>query len=127
METLFENSYIRDKNLWKGLYNYFFFRRPAVIACHILTVIALILATIYVVLFGWDNNCISYTILILLMSWHILNYFLQVNAGVKRDREMFDGSPSVKITVTEEYIEHTVSDSVTTQIKFDKIIIGTDA
>lgn len=124
METLFENSYIRDKKHYKELYNYFFFRRPAMIICHIIILIVLITTSVDVILFGWIDNYAFSLVMIFIVILRILNYFLQVNSVVKRDREMFDGSPSVKITVTEEYIEHTLADSITTQMKFDKIKRG---
>lgn len=63
-------------------------------------------------------------LLIIFMLWRILNYFLQVNSSVKRDREVFDGEPTVTTIVTDEYIEHTISAGAATQMKFDKIKRG---
>ena len=40
METLFENSYVRNKELAKEIYRYYYFQRKWLIVCYVLLLLS---------------------------------------------------------------------------------------
>lgn len=121
MEVLFQNTYVRNKDLAKEIYSYYFFRRPVRIFCHIVLLLCILLRVYSIILFGWET--IDYFVLLysFLFFLQIPLYYHQVNTMVKRDLELSRDEITVTTNVTEDYIENINSLGAKTQLKYENI------
>lgn len=120
MDILFENTYVRNKALFKELYAYFYFGRPLMIAFHILFALSIPLHVFNYIMYGWDPVHWLVVFLIFYFFLRIPLYFHQVNTVLKRDRELYDGEISISTVVTDQYLESIAPDG-TVKLSFDKI------
>lgn len=120
MEVLFKNSYIRNKDLAKEVYQFYYFRQKWVVLCYILILIPFF-ATIVSGLFGQAVNWAVVIFVPLYFLFRLFCYFLQVNTMIKRDNELYGKEISVETIVTNEYIQNTVSNGAINQLQYDKI------
>lgn len=122
MDILFENSYVRNKALVKELYAFYFFRRPLIIASHILLALCIPLHLYNYFMSGWDAVHWLLVFLIIYFFLRIPLYFHQVNTVLRRDRELFDGEISISTVVTDQCLEITSPDGAINQFSLEKII-----
>ena len=119
MESLFENTYIRDKKVAKEIYGYFYFRRKFYIIVYIMLVIAFA-ANLVTAICGYSYNLPAFILIPLLFALPFYSYFRQVSILVKRDKEAHGDVVELNTVVTEDFIQITVLTSVS-KVEFDKI------
>ena len=120
MDVLFENGYVRNKQLAKEIYRYFYFRGVG----NILSYSFLLLAFLANVLSRMFEGSYSLFILVfvpLLFSLRFCSYCRKVKMMEKRDREIQGTEIMVKIVVTSEYIQNTTSIGSVTNLEIGKI------
>lgn len=120
MEILFENSYIRNRQLAKEIYRYYYFQRKNLLACYII----LFLCFIADILLAVFENTIIWSILIIvpvLFLFQFYCYCRQVNTMIARDSEVHGKEITVETIVTDEYIQNTASTGAVNKIEYCKI------
>ena len=118
METLFENSYVRNKELAKEIYRYYYFQRKGLIVCYVLLLLSFFgNILIFEKTYNW-GVCIFVPLFFL---FQLYCYFRQVNTMVKRDIEVHGKEISVETIVTNEYIQNTASTGAVNKLEYDKI------
>ena len=120
METLFENSYVRNKELAKEIYRYYYFQRKWLVVCYALLLLSFlgnILTSIFEKTYSW-GVCIFVPLFFL---FQLYCYFRQVNTMVRRDSEVHGKEISVETIVTNEYIQNTASTGAVNKLEYDKI------
>ncbi len=120
METLFENSYVRNKELAKEIYRYYYFQRKWLVVCYILIFLSF-LANVLIAMFEKAVHWGVLVIVPLFFFFQLNCYFRQVNTMVKRDSEVHGKEIAVKTTVTNEYIQNTASTGAINQLEYDRI------
>lgn len=103
METLFENSYIKNREWAKDVFGYINFRRPLIIVFDIFFFLYIVLGIIDIIV---DKN-INVYLFILPIVWIFLQVFIyikNVNVTLKRDLEMHGKPVEVTVIVTDENI-----------------------
>lgn len=108
MEILFENSYVRNKELAKEVYRYYYFQRKWLVVCYALMAISF-LVNLFIGIFEKTTNVAVLIVVPLYLVIPIFCYFNQVNAMVKRDKEVHGKEISVETIVTEDFIQNTAS------------------
>lgn len=120
MEILFENSYVRNKELAKEIYFYSYFQRKLIVVFYILLAVSFS-TNIYLIIFKQIYN---WSVLILVPSFllfQIYGYFRQVNLAVKRDNEVSRKEIVVETIVTNEYIQNTDSTGAVNRLEYNNI------
>lgn len=120
MNILFENSYVRDKQLAKEIYGHHFFRRKFMIICYIVASLSLIANIVNAVLYG-SLYLFGFIIGLFLLAYPVVNYFIVVNTVVKRDMEMHGKEVTAESIVTEDYIQNTLSTGAIISVEYSKI------
>lgn len=120
MEILFENTYVRNKEMAKEIYRYYFFRRKGMIILYILCSLALI-SDIVNAIFEDGSGWYSCIIIPLLLLYIIISYFRTVNLTVKRDAEIHGKEITTDAIVTEDYIQNTLSTGAVISVEYSKI------
>ena len=103
METLFENSYIKNREWAKDVFGYINFRRPLIIAFDIYFFLGVVLDIVDIIV----NKNINVYLFILPIVWIFLQVFIyvkNVNVTLKRDLEMHGKPIEVTVIVTDENI-----------------------
>ena len=107
MEILFENSHVRNKELAKEVYGYYYFKRKIMVALYIILTLSFVdslLIWIFEGMFG-----VALVLVPAYFLFVIYLYLNRVNQMVKMDAESFGKEVTVSITVTEDHLEHTAS------------------
>ncbi len=120
MEILFENSYIRNKQLAKEIYMYYYFQRKWLVVCYALLLLAF-LANILISIFEKTYNWSIFVFVPLFFLFQFYCYFRQVNTMVNRDSEVHGKEISVETIVTNEYIQNTASTGAVNKLEYYKI------
>ena len=120
MEILFKNSYIRNKELAKEIYRFYYFQRKWLVVCYVLIILSF-LANILIAIFEETVNWGVLVFIPLYFLFQVYCYFLQVNTMVKRDSEFHGKEISVETIVTNEYIQNTASTGAVNKLEYDKI------
>lgn len=117
MEVLFENTLVRNKATAKEFYGYFSFRQPVMLFFIVLFLVSFTANLVGLIL----GSTYELTTLIVVPLFFVLvfwRYTRQVNIMLKRDREALGGEVTMRITVTDTYIQSTVdNDPATTGSK----------
>ena len=117
MEALFENSYVRNKELVKELYRYFYLHRKLLFISYVLLFVGFI-ANLLLYILGNEINLVAVIMVPSLYLFQFLRYLLQVNAVVKRDKEVFGDGITVDTVVTEESIQVTASNGAVNKLEY---------
>lgn len=120
MEILFKNSYVRNKELAKEIYRYYYFRRKLAFVCEVLISLSFF-ANILIAIFGETFNWGILIFVPLFFLFRFYCYFSQVNTMVKRDNEVHGKEISVETVVTNEHIQNTASTGAVNTVEYDKI------
>lgn len=121
MDVMFENSYIRTKELFKEIYRFIYFKRPVYIFFDILLGLSF-LANIVCLIYGYQFNNIPLIIVPLFYSIQFYKYFKAVNVSIKRDNEINPDTPfHVNTIVTKEFFQSATSTGSVNQLKFSQI------
>ena len=120
MEILFENSYVRNKELAKEIYRYYYFQRKWLVVCYALLLLSF-LSNIFISIFEKTYNWGIFIFVPLFLLFQLYCYFRQVNTMVKRDSEVHGKEISVETIVTNEYIQNTASTGAVNKLEYDKI------
>ena len=120
MEILFENSYVRNKELAKEIYRYYYFQRKWLVVCYALLLLSF-LSNIFISIFEKTYNWGVCILVPLFFLFQLYCYFRQVNTMVKRDSEVHGKEISVETIVTNEYIQNTASTGAVNKLEYDKI------
>ena len=103
METLFENSYIKNREWAKDVFGYINFRRPLIIVFDVYFFLCIVLGIVDIIV---EKN-INIYLFILPIVWIFLQVFLynkNVNITLKRDLEVHGKPIEVGVTVNDECI-----------------------
>ncbi|MBE6727073.1 MAG: hypothetical protein E7562_00320 [Ruminococcaceae bacterium] len=120
MKILFKNSYVRNKDLAKEIYRYYYFQRKWLVVFYILIFISFI-ANILITIFEKTYNLSVLIFVPLYFLFRLYCYFRQVNTMVKRDDEIHGKEISVETIVTNEYIQNTATTGAVNKLEYDKI------
>ena len=120
MEILFENSYVRNKELAKEIYRYYYFQRKWLVVCYALLLLSF-LSNIFISIFEKTYNWGVFIFVPLFLFFQLYCYFRQVNTMVKRDSEVHGKEISFETIVTNEYIQNTASTGAVNKLEYDKI------
>ena len=121
MEILFENSYVRNKELAKEIYRFCYFQRKGMVICYILlslSFVANILISVFEKTYDWS---VFLSLPVIIFFVQLYCYFRQVNAMLKRDSEVHGREISVDTIVTDEFIQNTASTGAVNKLEFNKI------
>lgn len=109
MDILFENSFIRTKELLKEIYRYFYFKRPINIIFEVILGLLFLGSIIFKIIYPYYNN-VALIAAPIFIFWQFYFYFKSVNTMVKRDNEINGGNPiRIDTVVTDEFIQTTSS------------------
>lgn len=120
MEILFENRYVRNKDLAKEMYRYLIFQRRVMVVSYVFILLALLinLAAILVYkIYNWEIIILA----LLLLLFQAFRYYFGVKSFARRDQEAFGKELEVQTIVTADHFECTASNGAVTQVTFDKI------
>lgn len=120
MESLFENSYVRNKELAQEIYRYYYFQRKFLVACYIIISLSFF-ANVLMIIF---ENTVNWGILAfvpLFFFFQIYCYFRQVNTMVKRDIEVHGKEISVETIVTDDFIQNKASTGAVNKLELNRI------
>ena len=120
MEILFENSYVRNKELAKEIYRYYYFQQKWLVVCNILLLLSFF-ANVLISIFEDTYNWSVFVFVALFYVFQFYCYVRQVNTMVKRDSEVHGKEILVETIVTNEYIQNTASTGAVNQLDYDKI------
>ena len=120
MEILFENSYVRNKELAKEIYGYYYFQRKWLVVCYALLLLSF-LGNILILVFEKTYNLGVFIFVPLYFLFQFYCYHRQVNTMIMRDREAHGKEISVETIVTNEYIQNTASTGSVNKLEYDKI------
>ncbi|MBE6789351.1 MAG: YcxB family protein [Ruminococcaceae bacterium] len=120
MEVLFENSYVRNKQLAKEIYCYYYFQRKWLVVCYVLVSISFIVNLLGAI-FKYSYNLTSLVYAPLLFLFMFYCYFRRVNASVKQDNELYGKEVSFTTIVTDEYIQNTASTGAVNKFEYNDI------
>ena len=120
MEILFENSYVRNKELAKEIYRYYYFQRKWLVVCYALLLLSF-LSNIFISIFEKTYNWGVFIFVPLFLLFQLYCYFHQVNTMVKRDSEVHGKEISVETIVTNEYIQNTALSGTVSKIEYNRI------
>jgi len=120
MEIFFENSYVRNKELAKEIYRYYYFQRKWLVVCYALLLLSF-LSSIFISIFEKTYNWGVFIFVPLFLLFQLYCYFRQVNTMVKRDSEVHGKEISVETIVTNEYIQNIASTGAVNKLEYDKI------
>lgn len=110
MDIIFENRYLRTKEVHKEIHSHYFFKRPLVIVEYILLALVMILCILslpFPDVFPLRSVAIFWLpISVLAVAAMIIQYVKTVNISQKRDLEINDGKPvEVRMILTNDVIE----------------------
>lgn len=120
MEILFKNGYIRNKELVKEIYRFYYFQRKWLVVCYVLISLSFF-ANILIALFEQTVNWGVLIFVPLFFLFQLYCYFRQVNTMVKRDSEVHGKEIAVETVVTNEYIQNIASTGAVNKLEYDKI------
>ena len=120
METLFENSYVRNKALSKEIYRYYYFQRKWLVVCYVLLSLSFI-ANILLAIFEKTYNRGVFIFVPVFFLFQFYCYFCQVKTMLKRDVEVYGKEISVETIVTDMFIQNTASTGSVNKLEYDKI------
>jgi len=121
MEILFQNSYVRNEKIVKEMFRYLYFQRKFY---KVLLILHGIVFFINLFLFLEIKDYEMLWVLSLgplLIFFIFLCYFSQVNATLKRDREICENGVEVDILVMEDWIQTAASTGAVTKLEYNKI------
>jgi len=120
MEILFENSYVKSKQLTKEIYRYYYFQRTWLVFCYVLISLSFV-ANILVAIFEKTYNWGILIFVPLYFLFQLYRYFREVNTMVKRDDEIHSKEIAVETIVTNDYIQNTATTGAVNKLEYDKI------
>lgn len=120
METLFENSYIRNKAFVKEFYRYYYFEKSSVMIAYSVILLSFLIS-IFLAVFCGIYNWFVFSVVPLLFLFQLYRYFYQVNIILKRDRELAEEDITVHVAATEDFIQNTTSLGAVGRLGYDKI------
>ncbi len=120
MEILFENSFVRTKDLAKEMYAHHFFLRRGAVFFHIFFAVCLVLQIVSGVMTG-DLDFLIIGLIVFVYAFQIFCYFRMVSLSHKRDLECFAKDPEIVAFVTEDYIEYGTSDGTKSKLMYTAV------
>ena len=120
MEILFENKYTRDKEWAKDIYSYICFRRPIIIVFDIIFALYILIGIYNLI----TLNIVNWSFIFIPVIWCVYISFLyirNVNTVINRDLEMHGKAIDVTVTVAEDMIKQSQSNSSEFQLNYSDI------
>ncbi len=117
METLFANRYTRTGEWAKDIYGFIYFRRPVMIALHLMIMLYLA-AGVAKLVFWNDFDVFFFGFPVFFELWTVLFYRRNSSAVLKRDLEIHGKPIEVVVEVTEEGIRQTQSTGSEFKLKY---------
>ncbi len=120
MEILFENTFVRTKEIIKETYSYLFFKRPVVLIAYALMALIFLFCLWEGVIYGWYNTFVLVFVPVY-FALRIWSYHRNVNTMAKRDLEQFGSEITVTNTVTEQYLQCKSLNGFDIKLEYDHI------
>ena len=120
METLFENSYVRDEKFAKDIYKYLYFYRVSIIISYAFLLLVFCTNILLWIFEGYHNSFI-FIFIPLLFAFRLYSYFRSVKMLIKRDREVHGKEVTMESVVTGAYIQSTESTGSVSQLEIGRI------
>lgn len=121
MEILFKNKFIRNKEMAKEIYGYYYFKRKfSMITLILIGVFAIENFVFFILNPSFDLPIVAFSVAVFVVAFRIYCYIYQVKTLVKRDMETNGQEVEIDVYVTQDYIQLTVSSGGITKIEYDK-------
>ncbi len=121
MDILFENKFIRDKQMAKEVYFHYFFKRPSYIVADILLALLFVLNLVTAII-SKEANFFLLVITPLIYVMQYLLYDQTVKMLLKRDKELYGDNPvEIRCEVTEESIKNYSSSGDINELSYSNI------
>jgi len=120
METLFETRYVRNKEIAKEFFGFYYFKRKGILFWYVFMLLLFVLDVIAVIC----DDVYSLYILIIVPFFFLIqiwSYFRQVRLMTTRDCESHGGEITVETIVTDEGIQCTSSNGGVYKVEYDKV------
>lgn len=122
MDVLFENSYIRNKEMIQETCRYIYFKNPGFIVFDIMFGLYFIMNMGLLVLNQQTEGFYSIIFIIFFLAFQLILYYISVKIMVKQDQEITNGNDlHINAVVTNEFIKFTTSTGSVNEIPFSKI------
>ncbi len=108
MEPLFQNSYVRNRQMAKELYGFFYFKRIIYIVCDVFLGLYFI-HNLFLSIYYWEFLNLGLILPPLAFAFQVFMYRVNINVLLKRDLELHGKEPTLELTVTNESIQHAIS------------------
>ena len=120
MDILFKDRYIRNKQIFKEIYAYYFLKRKPLIFCFsmLLVIFALNIVTAITI---QNYSLFIFISVPVTFALHFLIYYNQVKTILKRDAEISNEEIQMEVTVTDERIESVASTGAVSTLKYENI------
>ena len=119
MDILFENRFVRTKEILQEFYRHAYFKNPVILGGDLA-----LLALLAVSLILWGTHLPLAVVIVVpvVAAAQFLTYTRAVNAVVKRDAELTNGGGlEVVVTVTPEKLVNTDSTGAALELPYDKV------
>ena len=120
MDVLFENGYIRNKEVAKEVYRYYCFQRKRIIVLYVI-IVAILVSDILNFVFSGIFEWLPLLYVLLILLWQFFLYHYQVKMVIKRDCEGHGKEMSVETVVTSEHIQSLSSNGAVNKVEFHNI------
>lgn len=116
MEILFENVCVRNRDVTKEIYGYYYFRRRLSVVLNIILALALLGNAAAFLLEGETANWYVTVFLAAFFAFQIINYYKTVKTVVMRFEET--GQTQITTTVTDEFMQITSPGGATGKMEY---------
>lgn len=120
MDPLFKNSYVRDRQMAKELYRFFYFKRTIYIVCDIVLGLYFI-HNLFLSIYYWEFLNLGLILPPLLYAFRVFMYCFNIKVLLKRDLEIHGKEPTLELTVTNEGVQHAIFGHSQFTLDFSKI------
>lgn len=122
MDTLFENSYIRDESFIKKMYRFIFFSTGRGIFTYIFSFIIILNGVAVIATEKYSFGIFYISLAILFLALYVLSYYRNVKYYLRRDMEMNNGGYStVRIDVYNDYFHFATTSGTNVDISYMQI------
>lgn len=125
METLFENTYVRDEKHVKEIYSYLLFKRTAAVVIHTFFAACLLINIFGCIITKSYVGALGVVFILTYFFAKLFSYNRSVRLTLMRDKETYDAAPvEVQTSVTNDTIKISVSNGSANEVPLSKFKKG---
>ena len=118
MEALFENRYTKNPEMYKELYQYYYFKRPLIMACNVCYAL-FILWTVFCIIAGLPYSPILIILPLVMYAFEAFRYFSALSIAKKRDAELGGQSNmETAVIVTDNFMRYTAVNGAEVDVEY---------